>query len=179
MDTELLVNAMLTNDNDMISLFAKRNNGNEITDSVREKISMLSSENQKKISERLEKVLNDCYFNGSEELNRLSEKERFYLKENLIYYLGRISNPDLSLLKKIYSVEKNKHLLLNVAFTSLATGDEEIESDFISRIFPGNEYDNLIRSWTLAFFANAENPYSYIDDGNDDWSIAKNARLKS
>lgn len=177
-DINLLINAMLTNTEETINLLGNHINNNEITDAVRDEIASLSNDNQAKIVHRLEQILYDCYFDMTPKLESLDEDNLFYLKESLIYYIGRISNPNLELLKEIYKVETNKHLLLNIAFSSLATGDEEIESDFISRIVPGNDYDNLIRSWTMAFFANVENPYSYVDDGKDDWSLAKLARLK-
>lgn len=46
------------------------------------------------------------------------------------------------------------------------------------KVSPGNSYDLLIRSWTLAFFSNSKTPYSYQDIHNDDWSKAKVPRLK-
>lgn len=177
-DVNLLVNAMLTNSDEVIMLLGNKANNNEITDAVRDSIRSLSSEDQMIITKRLEQILYDCYFDMSSELEKLSTRELFYLKESLIYYIGRISKPDIALLKKIYSIEEDKHLLLNITFSSLITGDEEIETDFISRISPGNDYDKLIRSWTMAFFANSDDPYSYIDTGKDDWSLAKQARLK-
>ncbi len=176
MDINKLVEAMLTSDEKTISMLGNQANSNEITDLVRAKISSLSLEEQMVIAERLEQILETCYFDDG--ADKLSSQELFYLKESLIYYIGRISIPNIDLLKRIYAVEEDKHLLLNIAFSSLVTGDEEIEADFISRIKPGNEYDNLIRSWTMAFFANAEDPYSYVDTGEDDWSLAKQARLK-
>ena len=175
---ESLVQAMLKSDIQTILMLGNQANNNEITDKVRDYIACLSKEEREIISKRLEKILNHCYFQVTPAFEKLSKQELFYLKESLIYYIGRISKPDITLLKKIYSVEENKHLLLNIAFSSLITGDEEIEADFISRIVPGNDYDNLIRSWTMAFFANSEDPYSYVDTGKDDWSLAKTARLK-
>lgn len=177
-DVNLLVNAMLTNSDEVIMLLGKLTHNNDITDTVRDSIRSLSLEDQKIITKRLEQILYDCYFDTTPELEKLSARELFYLKERLIYYIGRISKPDISLLKNIYSMEENKLLLLNIAFASLITGDEEIEADFISRISPGNDYDKLIRSWSMAFFANLDDPYSYIDTGKDDWSLAKQARLK-
>ncbi len=178
MDINLLVDAMLTSNERTISMLGNQANNNEITDLVRARISSLPAEDQVIISRRLEQILEDCYFDITSNLDKLSEEELFYLKESLIYYIGRISMPNIDLLKKIYAVEENKHLLLNIAFSSLSTGDEEIETNFISRIKPGNEYDTLIRSWTMAFFANSDEPYSYVDTGKDDWSLAKIARLK-
>lgn len=178
MDINQLVEAMLTSNERTIAMLGNQANNNEITDLVRGKISTLPIEDQIIIAKRLEQILEDCYFDVTPDLDKLSDEELFYLKESLIYYIGRISVPNTDLLKRIYAVEKNKYLLLNITFSSLSTGDEEIEANFISRIKPGNEYDNLIRSWTMAFFANSEDPYSYVDTGKDDWSLAKMARLK-
>lgn len=178
MNISELVDAMLTSNEQTIKMLKDQANSNEITDLVRAKISSLSLEEQAIIAKRLEQILEDCYFNITSDFDKLSNEELFYLKESLIYYIGRISTPNLDLLKRVYKVEENKHILLNIAFSSLCTGDEEIETNFISRIKPGNEYDNLIRSWTMAFFANSSEPYSYIDTGKDDWSLAKAARLK-
>lgn len=177
-DIKLLVNAMLTDSDKLIMLLEKKTNNNEITDAVRDSIDSLDVAEQEKIAKNLERILYDCYFDTPPNLEKLSASELFYLKENLIYYIGRISKPNITLLKKIYSIEKDKHLLLNIAFSSLITGDEEIETDFISRIIPGNDFDILIRSWAMAFFTNADNPYSYIDTGKEDWSLVKQARLK-
>ena len=123
-DVNLLVNAMLTNSDEVIMLLGNKANNNEITDAVRDSIRSLSSEDQKIITKRLEKILYDCYFDMSSELEKLSTRELFYLKESLIYYIGRISKPDIALLKKIYSIEEDKHLLLNITFSSLITGDD-------------------------------------------------------
>lgn len=177
-DVDGIVTAMLNSDEEVIRVLGNQPNNNEITNLVREKIAKLSKPEQEKIAKRLEDILYHCYFHPTDELKSLSDQKLFYLKENLIYYIGRISKPNIQLLKDIYKSENDKHLQLNITFSSLITGDEEIETDFISKIEPGNDYDSLIRSWTMAFFANADEPYSYIDTGKDDWSLAKKARLK-
>lgn len=117
--------------------------------------------------------------NMEERLNRIYEENQpeFLLKENIIYYLGRGKDINYSLLKKIYYKEENLHLKLNLFFSLLSSFDEEVESDFISKISPGNELDNIIRSWTMAFFANIDNPYDYIDNGTDSPTKALKARL--
>lgn len=177
-DTRNLIEAMLTNDSNTVNLLIKKSENNEITDKVREDFIALSLEEQQEIYNRLESILKMCYLASSKEIDDLSKEELFSLKESLIYYLGRFSIPNIDLLKKIYAIEKNINLLFNITCSSLITFDEEIELDFISRIEPGNDYDLLIRSWTLAFYTNIKNPYEYIDNGIDDWSNAKNARLK-
>lgn len=177
-NTQEIVENMLTDDQKTATSLAEIATGNEITDQVREAIANCSPEEIALIEERLERLLDACYQEESSLKKDCSPEKLFSLKESLIYYVGRITkNPDLELLKKIYHQEEDMHLLLNIAFSSLTTGDEEIESDFISRIEPGNDYDNMIRSWTLAFFANAEDPYAYVDEGKD-WQRAKEPRLK-
>lgn len=177
-DTRILIESMLTNDSNIVNLLIKKSENNEITDKIRKDFLALPLEEQQKIYNRLESILKMCYSDIFKEIDSLSKEELFSLKESLIYYLGRFSIPNIDLLKKIYTVEKNKNLLFNIVCSSLITFDEEIELDFISRIEPGNDYDLLIRSWTLAFYTNIKNPYEYIDNGTDDWSNAKNARLK-
>lgn len=110
---------------------------------------------------------------------KLTVNTKFLLKENIIYYLGRLPIlPDIDILEKAYKLDKDLHIKLNITFSSLATFDERIEKDFISKVSPGNSYDLLIRSWTLAFFSNCKTPYDFEDIHNDDWSKAKAPRLK-
>lgn len=173
-----IVENMLTNDELTVNSLILGSSGNQITDKVREEIGKLPEEQRNRINKRLENILTACYSSNEIELKNLSSKELFLLKESLIYYIGRITKtPNIKLLKNIYKKETDNHLKLNITFSSVMTGDEEIEQDFIEKIKPGNDLDLLIRSWTLAFFANMENPYNYIDEGKD-WSLAKLARLK-
>ena len=58
-------------------------NNNEITDLVRGKISTLPIEDQIIIAKRLEQILEDCYFDVTPDLDKLSDEELFYLKESL------------------------------------------------------------------------------------------------
>ena len=100
------------------------------------------------------------------------------LKVSLIYYIGRISsNINLDLLKKVYYLDNNKYIKLDVAFSTLLTFDEEIELYSVNKLYPGSEYDKMIRSWTLAFFKNANNPYEYVDNEEDDWEKARTPRI--
>jgi hypothetical protein len=143
---------------------------NDLTDAVREKIGKLSDEDEEQVKENLENELLKLYQDNDE--------KDFVVKENIIYYLGRSNKVNYELLKDLYYKEENHHLQLNLFFSIIPSFDEEVEFDFISKIKPGNEYDKLIRSWTMAFFANAENPYDYVDTGIDDVSQAVAARIK-
>ena len=55
-DVNLLVNAMLTNSDEVIMLLGNKANNNEITDAVRDSIRSLSSEDQMIITKRLEQL---------------------------------------------------------------------------------------------------------------------------
>lgn len=175
---QTIVHNMLEDDYKTVNSLVKITSGNEITDQIRTQISFLEGSKIQIINKRLEKILASCYFTNDLNLRNFTREEIFLLKENLIYYLGRITTtPNLELLKRIYYLEENNHLKLNITFATLPTGDEEIEKDFIKQIEPGNELDLLIRSWTLAFYTNSKTPYEYIDK-KDDWTPVKKARLK-
>ncbi len=161
---------------------------NELTDKVRAYLDTLNDDDIKAVQAFLNKLLNLCY-NGQlyemdmvpnevEMINSLSEEELFLFKETIIYFSGRLSIPaNIDLLKKAYYLEDNKYIKLNITFATLGSFDEEIELDFVRRIIPDNEYDVMIRSWTMAFFMNAANPYEYRDNAGD-WTAAKMPRIK-
>ncbi len=158
------------------------------TNAVREKIDLLSLDKQQDIQNFFYHILNVCYngnlFSDNRQeqdtlIEKLDNKDMFLLKENVIYFLGRLSiSPDIKLLKKIYDLDENKHIKLNLAFSSLSTFCEGIEMDFVNRFSPNNDYDLCLRSWTMAYFKAAENPYQYVDSSSDDWEVAKIPRIK-
>ena len=160
----------------------------EITNRVREYLDSLSEEELISIQSFLKTLLNYCY-NGKlfvEELDEdnkkkvdeLDDKEKFLLKESIIYFYGRLLIPsDISILKKVYDIDENKYVKLNATFASLQSFKEDLELDFVDKILSNEEYDQLIRSWTMAYFKLAENPYEYVDKNTDDWSAAKKPRI--
>lgn len=79
---ESLVQAMLKSDNQTILMLGNQANNNEITDRVRDFIACLSKEERVVISQRLEKILSNCYFHITPALEKLSKQELFYLKES-------------------------------------------------------------------------------------------------
>ncbi len=185
---ENLIKALKNKDfkNTVYGLSVEANNDN--TDRIKEQLSKLPNEEIILIQNFLEEVLNYCY-NGdlfnmninneySSIIKELSEKDLFLLKESIIYYIGRISsNINLDLLKKVYYLDNNKYIKLNVTFSTLLSFDEKIELDFVKKLYPGSEYDKMIRSWTMAFFKNANNPYEYVDNEEDDWEKARTPRI--
>lgn len=159
-----------------------------ITNKVREYLDGLSKKEVSKILEYLNHLLNVCYdyklYDDAKQkddtlIAKLSKKELFLFKETIIYFIGRLNLlPDIEILKKVYYLDDNKYIKLNVAFTSLLTFDEEIELDFSKLILSNDEYNLMLRSWTMAFFANSNSPYDYVDKGIDDWAKAKMPRIK-
>lgn len=156
----------------------------DITNKVREAFKTMSQEEIKNIQTFLYNLLNSCYSGkildtSYTSLDNIDEDKLFLLKENTIYYLGRLPiTPNINILKKAYNLDEDLHIKLNITFSTLITFDETIEKDFISKFKTGNEYDATLRSWTMAFFANIDNPYEYKDDNFEDWTRAKTPRLK-
>lgn len=181
---EKIFNALVTKDVNFAMQSLVIPNTDSVTNLVRKKLNSLSKNEILEIQDFLYVLLNACYhgklFNSINLPNFLilDTKKLFLLKENIIYYLGRLSvPPNIQILKSAYDLDEDLHIKLNLTFSSLITFDETIEKDFISKFKPGNNYDLLLRSWTMAFFANSSNPYSYKDISNDDWSLAKMPRI--
>ena len=186
--------------NKMISAFKNMNvksaidgftieQNDDITNKVREYLDSLSEDELVRIQNFLKTLLNYCYDGKlfDEELNEedmekireLDDKKKFLLKESIIYFYGRLLiSSDISILKQVYEIDDNKYIKLNIAFASLQSFKEEIELDFVDKILSSDEYDKLLRSWTMAYFKLVSNPYEYIDKETDDWSAAKEPRIK-
>ena len=161
---------------------------NNLTDKVRENLALLSEKEFLEIKDFLNKLLNLLYkgqlyemnidSNESDIIEKLTEQEKFKLKETVIYFMGRIPvKVDLDILKKAYYLENNKYVKMNIAFSTFQMFDEEIELDFIEKLTTNDEYNEMIRSWTMAFFKNEINPYDYKDKSEDDWTPAKTPRI--
>lgn len=161
---------------------------NNLTDKVRENLALLSEQEFLEIKDFLNKLLNLLYkgqlyemnidSNESDIIEKLTEQEKFKLKETVIYFMGRIPvKVDLDILKKAYYLENNKYVKMNIAFSTFQMFDEKIELDFIEKLTTNDEYNEMIRSWTMAFFKNEINPYDYKDKSEDDWTPAKTPRI--
>ena len=181
---EKIFNALVTKDVNWAIQSLIMPNTDSVTNSVRKKLNSLSKNEILEIQDFLYLLLNACYqgklFNSIDlpNLLTLDAQKIFLIRENIIYYLGRLSvPPNIQILKSAYDLDEDLHIKLNITFSSLITFDETIEKDFISKFKPGNNYDLLLRSWTMAFFANSSNPYAYKDIHNDDWSLAKKPRI--
>ena len=159
-----------------------------LTNKVRENLALLSEKELLKIKDFLNKLLNLLYKGQLYEMNldsneidmieKLIEEEKFKLKETVIYFIGRIPvKTNIDILKKAYYLDSNKYVKMDIAFSTFQMFDEEIELDFIKKLTTDDEYNEMIRSWTMAFFKNETNPYNYIDKSEDDWTPAKTPRI--
>lgn len=187
-NSEIILNTLKKCDiNEAIKNFAIEHN-DELTNEVREKLDMLPINEVEKIKDFLNDLLNLCYdgkiygYKNEEYyslLVRLNDKEIHLIKETIIYFLGRlVIKPDIEILKSAYYLENNIYIKFNIVCASLSTFDEEIELDFINKLKPESEYDKIVRSWTMAFYNNIENPYEFIDTQENNWNVAKYPRMK-
>lgn len=174
--TERLVKSLLEKDSIALELLSVAHT-NTLSDEIRDIIASLNDDDQQKISSFLNEMLINLYEGTySPDIN---EQKLFIIKENLIYYVGRLGNKDsVEIINKYHYKETNEFNKMNLAFSACFLGDQEVELDFLSKVTPGSSYDLMMRSWTLAFFKDASNPHEYIDDKNDDWTAAKLPRIK-
>lgn len=159
-----------------------------ITNKVREKLESLTEQELIEIKEFLNKLLN-LFYNGQlyemnidtnemSLINNLTEEEKFRIKTIALYFIGRLPvKADLDILKKAYYLDNNKYIKMDIAYSTFQMFDEEIELDFIEKLTTNDEYNEMIRSWTMAFFKNEINPYDYKDKSEDDWTPAKTPRI--
>lgn len=186
-DINELINTFINCDIKSSAKYFTLPHNDAITNEVRSHLDKLDDEKITEIKHFLNHLLNVCYdyklYNEPRReddilIESLSKDEIFLIKETVIYFMGRLKIlPDINILKKAYFLDDNKHIKLNIAFSSLGTSDEEIELDFISKFKPGNDYDHMLRSWTMAFFSDIADPYEYNDTKSLDWTRAKMPRL--
>ena len=159
-----------------------------ITNKVREKLESLTEQELIEIKEFLNKLLNLLYdgqlyemninTNEMSLINNLTEEEKFKIKTIALYFIGRLPvKADLDILKKAYYLDNNKYIKMDIAYSTFQMFDEEIELDFIKKLTTNDEYNEMIRSWTMAFFKNSASPYEYRDKIEDDWTLAKTPRI--
>lgn len=160
----------------------------DITNKVREKLESLPEQELIEIKEFLNKLLN-LFYNGQlyemnidtnemSIINNLTEEEKFKIKTIALYFIGRLPvKADLDILKKAYYLDNNKYIKMDIAYSTFQMFDEEIELDFIEKLTTNDEYNEMIRSWTMAFFKNSVSPYEYRDKSEDDWTLAKTPRI--
>ena len=160
----------------------------DITNKVREKLESLTEQELIEIKEFLNKLLNLLYngqlyemnidTNEMSIINNLTEEEKFKIKTIALYFIGRLPvKADLDILKKAYYLDNNKYIKMDIAYSTFQMFDEEIELDFIEKLTTNDEYNEMIRSWTMAFFKNSASPYEYRDKIEDDWTLAKTPRI--
>lgn len=149
---------------------------NDITDFVRSAINTMSKQEEiKELQNHLMNTYRQIIFpeqeilssNTKQKLFKLQEENLFYLKNELIYLLTRISKPSediAAFIKQAYNYEKNPYMKLDIAYGAVLTGPSEIALEYAKSLVPGSESDMINRSWTVAFFGDVQcNPYNYQD----------------
>lgn len=131
---EKIFNALINKDINLATEALTMPNTDSVTNSVRKKLNSLNPKQILEIQDFLYLLLNSCYQNKLFYSNTslasltLEADKLFLLKENIIYYLGRLSvPPDVQILKSAYDLDLDLHIKLNITFSSLITFDETMK----------------------------------------------------
>ena len=123
-----------------------------------------------------------CMTDMQKRIAKLSEEERFYLKNELVYLITRLPSLEAGVerfVKHAYKCEKDPYMKLDLAYGAVLTGPSRVALDYAKSLIPGSESDLVNRSWTVAYFGDVQaNPYHYRDEENCSWTKAREARLK-
>lgn len=186
---EKMINAFKTKTVDSAIIGFTIENNDNITNEVRKYLDSLPEEELISIQNYLKNLLNYCY-NGTlfpaeinqedqNKINNLSKNEKFLLKESVIYFYGRLLiSSDISILQKAYEIDEDKYIKLNIAFSSLESFNEKIELDFVDKLLSSPEYNQMIRSWAIAYYNALQDPYEYVDKETSDWTLVKIRRFE-
>lgn len=99
-------------------------------------------------------------------------EEVFRLREQILYYVGRLPAPDAPRLIRFACVNESTALLRRVAtISAMLHGDEEIEADFLAKLQPGSPDDLLNRTVQLVYYGDASaDVHRWHDDGYCPWA---------
>lgn len=115
-------------------------------------------------------------------IRSLSDKEKFVIKNELIYLVTRIPDPTNRIpafLEEIHKANTDPYILLDIAYAATLTGPTKIALDYAKSLIPGSENDLVNRSWTLAYFGDVQaNPHEYQDTHKVPWAKSRAARLR-
>ena len=113
----------------------------------------------------------------------LTEDERFYVKNQIIYYMTRIpgaaSTTACNFLRDIYPRETQTLMRQDIAYGAANLGLFDIALEFAQSMTPGSDEDRANRAWTLVFYGDrpGEDPLRYTDDLGD-WTRSRDARRR-
>ncbi len=163
---------------------------NDVTDFVRSAISGSNNMEIIKIQKNLINAyqqIDDCKASilskrARNKIINMEDKDRFILKNELIYLMTRIPDPTgniPSFLEKINLKNNDPYIRLDIAYAATLTGPKYIALDYAKTLVPGSESDIINRSWTLAYFGDVQaNPHEYRDTEKASWQKSREARLK-
>jgi hypothetical protein len=164
---------------------------NDVTDFVHDGLKMCNPSEKQKMYNNLKMAyyacanyrIDDKVKNRESVLDTLSDKERFVVQDQAIYYITRLEIDVADFILKEFYETNNPHLRMNIAYGALSVGPKENLSEVILEyaraLSPGTNEDIINRSWTMVYFNDVDaEPYSYRDTENRPWSNARNQRLK-
>lgn len=120
-------------------------------------------------------------------IQNLSEEELRTVKNEIIYFVSRISNIDSNLLgigneviKVIYEKEEDKYSKRSAAIGATILGNDEIEMQYAHELLEDSESNLRDRSFTMVYYQDVKdkNPFVYIDDEISQWDNSRNSRLE-
>lgn len=154
----------------------------EINRFVREAINLLDDNDKENLVELLSNRYMK-YFKGEDTNIQKSKQEsvdELRTREQILYYIGRIPCSTIpETLKTAYYNERHRILVRIAALGSILHGDEEIESDYISKLIPNSECDIENRSIQLVYFGDAHGDfYTFRDNGRYTWDRTRDATLR-
>ncbi len=100
-----------------------------------------------------------------------SDAENDAIREQLIYYIGRIpANGSLSFLRRVYRVETAPIIRRSAALGAICQGDEEIEHEYLTRLRDDPAEALLNRSVQIVYFIDDKGDFhSYRDNAVVSW----------
>lgn len=120
-------------------------------------------------------------------ISNLSSEETRTIKNQIIYFISRIPNIDSNLLtagnqviKEMYEKEQDDYNRRSAAIGATILGNSEIELRYARELLDNEESNLRDRSFTMVYYQDVKgkNPFTYIDDGINDWENSRKSRLE-
>lgn len=133
---------------------------------------------------RMAEHIIEAYHSISDYGKDFSIDEKFFVKNQAIYYLTRMTGmrmePVKEFIRAAYEGEESPLMRQGIAYGAANMGMFDIALAFAKNMNPGSVEDVTNRSWTLVFYGDKaeEDPLTYVDDGSACWEKSRAARLR-
>lgn len=120
-------------------------------------------------------------------ISNLSNEDTRTIKNQIIYFISRISNIDSNLLnagnqviKEVYEREQDEYNKRSAAIGATILGNSEIELRYARELLDNEESNLRDRSFTMVYYQDVKgkNPFTYVDDGINEWDNSRKSRLE-